>query len=52
MSTTVHPERALLDTSVLTGGDLDGATVSPAVVAGVSASASLSQDELFGDGFE
>lgn len=34
--------------SVLTGGDLDGATVSPAVVAGVSASASLSQDELFG----
>lgn len=34
--------------SVLTGGDLDGATVSPAVVAGVSASASLNQDELFG----
>lgn len=33
---------------ILTGGDLDGATVSPAVVAGVAAGASLNQDELFG----
>jgi glyceraldehyde-3-phosphate dehydrogenase (NADP+) len=33
---------------LLTGGERDGAVVTPAVVAGVSPDAALSQDELFG----
>ncbi|WP_347350343.1 aldehyde dehydrogenase family protein [Intrasporangium sp.] len=34
--------------SVLTGGTLDGATVSPAVIAGVDPDSPLAQEELFG----
>ena len=34
--------------SVLTGGELHGACVSPAVVAGVDPTSSIAQDELFG----
>jgi acyl-CoA reductase-like NAD-dependent aldehyde dehydrogenase len=33
---------------ILTGGERDGATVAPAVVAGVDPSSAFSQDELFG----
>jgi glyceraldehyde-3-phosphate dehydrogenase (NADP+) len=50
-ATRVHSaiaEAALAGAKVLTGGDRDGAVVSPTVVAGVDPTSSFSRDELFG----
>jgi glyceraldehyde-3-phosphate dehydrogenase (NADP+) len=50
-ATRVHSaitEAVLAGAKVLTGGDRDGAVVSPTVVAGVDPGSSFSRDELFG----
>jgi glyceraldehyde-3-phosphate dehydrogenase (NADP+) len=48
VETALHESTRHNGARLLTGGERDGAVVSPAVVSGVSPDAALSQDELFG----
>ena len=48
METAVRESTRHNGARLLTGGERDGAVVSPAVISGVSPDAALSQDELFG----
>ena len=48
VETALHESTRHNGARLLTGGERDGAVISPAVVSGVSPDAALSQDELFG----